>query len=249
MRGWLTALAAAALLAAGTAKTAAAQVRGAGVPILMYHRVDGLVPRDAVGRSLTLEPAKFEASLAWLRQHGLHTLTTVELVEALKRSEHPASAVVLSFDDGYEDAFTTVLPLLKRYGARASFYVSADLIGTPRHLTWRELRAMRDEGLEIGCHGSRHLDLTVISRTQKRYEIGHCAAALARYVGVPRTYAYAAGRYDAAAMEIVRASGFEAALTERAGTVTSVSDPLELPRRRVDRDSSIAAFAELVSGK
>jgi len=220
-----------------------------GVSILMYHRVDRDVPGDAVGRSLTINPAAFEASLAWLRSHGVHSMTTAELVDALERGEHPRNSVVLSFDDGYEDAATVVTPLLKAYGAHASFYVSADLIGTPRHLSWRQLRVMRDAGMEIGCHGSRHLDLTTLSPAEKTYEIGHCATALRRYLGVPRTYAYAAGRYDAAVVDVVRKFGFAAALTEHPGAVTSVADPFELPRRRVERDDSIAEFAALVSAK
>jgi peptidoglycan/xylan/chitin deacetylase (PgdA/CDA1 family) len=218
-----------------------------GVAVLMYHRVDPVVPADAVGRSLTLDPATFAASLAWLRDHHIRSLTTAQLVAALKRGEHPHDAVVLSFDDGYEDAATVVTPLLVKYGAHASFYVSADLIGTPRHASWRELRAMRDAGMEIGCHGSRHLDLTTLSRGEATYEIGHCATALTRYLGAPRTYAYAAGQYNAQAMELLERFGFVAALTEHPGAVTSLAKPLELPRRRVDRDDSLASFASLVS--
>jgi peptidoglycan/xylan/chitin deacetylase (PgdA/CDA1 family) len=220
-----------------------------GVPILMYHRVDPIVPHDAVGRSLTVDPQEFEASLAWLKAHAVRSMTTLELVDALKRGERPRDAVVLSFDDGYEDAATVVMPLLVKYGARASFYVSAGLIGTPRHLSWRELRAMRAQGMEIGCHGSRHLDLTTLSRDGKVSEIGHCATTLTRYLVTPRTYAYAAGRYDAAAMAVLTQFGFEAALTEHPGTVRSIAKLLELPRRRIDRNSSLATFAHLISAK
>lgn len=250
MKRWCLALVLSCALGAafGTAASRGAE-RWDGVAILMYHRVDPAVPRDAVGRSLTLDPAKFAASLAWLRDHRVRSLTAAQLVAALGRGERPRGAVVLSFDDGYEDAATIVTPLLVKYGAHASFYVSADLIGTPRHATWRELRAMRAAGMEIGCHGSRHLDLTTLSRREATYEIGHCATALTHYLGAPRTYAYAAGRYDAQALELVRHFGFVAALTEHPGSVTSLAKPLELPRRRVDRDDSLASFASLVGGE
>jgi len=240
------ALALCALLAASAARSGAAE-RSRGVTILMYHKVDRVVPGDAVGASLTIDPAVFEGQLAWLKAHRIRTLTTQELAAALARGERPHDAVVLSFDDGYEDAATVVAPLLAKYGARASFYVSADLIGTPRHASWRQLRAMRRAGMEIGCHGSRHLDLTTLSTSGQAYEIGHCAAALARYLGPPRTYAYAAGRYDAVTLGLLKTYGFEAALTEHPGTVTQGARPLELPRRRVDRSDSVAAFAWIVS--
>jgi peptidoglycan/xylan/chitin deacetylase (PgdA/CDA1 family) len=225
------------------ANAAPAQAPWPGVVILMYHKVNAVTPGDAVGRSLTIEPAVFEAQLASLRRRNIRTLTTRELAQALSRGEPPANSVVLTFDDGYEDAFTEALPLLRKYGAKASFYVSADFVGTPRHLTWRELREMRDAGMEIGCHGSRHLDLATIPIAQKQYEIGHCASALHQWLGIaPKSYAYAAGQYDAAALTIARSNGFIAGLTEHPGVVRDFARPLELPRRRVDRDDSLAAF-------
>ena len=218
-----------------------------GVPVLMYHRVDADTPADAVGRSLTIAPAAFAAQLAWLRAHRIVTLTTAELAAALARGEHPQHAIVLTFDDGYADAATVVTPLLVRYGARASFYVSAGFLGDGRHLDWAQLRAMRAAGMEIGCHGTHHLDLAAIGRTAAAREIDHCAATLAHYLAKPVTYAYAAGRWNAAALELVKAAGFTAALTEHPGTVTSLASPYTLPRRRVGRDDGIATFAALAT--
>jgi len=55
---------------------------------------------------------------------------------------------------------TVVTPLLRKYGDTASFYVSAGFIGDGAHANWAQLRAMRAAGMEIGCHGTHHLDLT-----------------------------------------------------------------------------------------
>ncbi len=224
---------------------AAAPALADGVPVLMYHRVDPQTPADAVGRSLTLEPAAFEAQLAWLRDHHVTTMTMDELARALERGEHPQHAVVLTFDDGYTDAATVVTPLLARYGARASFYVSAGFLGDGRHLTWMQLRAMRAAGMEIGCHGTHHLDLAAISPAEARSEIGHCVDTLTRYLAHPTTYAYAAGKYNATAIAILRGAGISAALTEHPGIVDSLADRYTLPRRRVDRDDGLATFATL----
>jgi peptidoglycan/xylan/chitin deacetylase (PgdA/CDA1 family) len=237
-------LALAALLAA---VLPAAAAEPSGVPVLMYHRVDPHTPPDAIGRSLTLAPAAFEAQLAWLRDHHIVTLTTEELAAALARGEHPRHAVVLTFDDGYIDAATVVTPLLQRYGARASFYVSAGFVGDGRHLTWAQLRAMRAAGMEIGCHGTRHLDLAKLGRNAAAHEIDHCAATLAHYLAKPTTYAYAAGRWNATTLELVKAAGFTVALTERPGTVRSLAAPYTLPRRRVGRDAGIDSFAALAT--
>jgi peptidoglycan/xylan/chitin deacetylase (PgdA/CDA1 family) len=244
----MRALAAAALLAAALGvHPAAASAARAGVPVLMYHRVDVRVPADATGRSLTVAPAVFEAQLEWLRAHRIRTLTMNDLADALERGQHPRNAVVLTFDDGYRDAADVVAPLLRKYGDRASFYVSAGYVGDARHAGWEQLRAMRAAGMEIGCHGTYHLDLSKLSRTAALREIDGCVARLSRLVGRPTTYAYAAGRYNAASVAIVRAAGLKAALTEHPGVVHSLAAPYALPRRRVARGAGLAAFAALAT--
>jgi peptidoglycan/xylan/chitin deacetylase (PgdA/CDA1 family) len=235
------------LVAAMLTTVPAAAAPIAGVPVLMYHKVDPHTPSDAVGRSLTLEPAAFEAQLAWLRAHAIRTMTMNELADALARGEHPRDAVVLTFDDGYSDAAEVVTPLLRKYGARASFYVSAGFIGDGRHASWKELRAMRAEGMEIGCHGTHHLDLTELSRTGAAREAAGCVAALSHYLARPTTYAYAAGRWNASIVDLMRTLGMKAALTEHPGTVTSLTAPYTLPRRRIDRSAGLDSFAALAT--
>jgi peptidoglycan/xylan/chitin deacetylase (PgdA/CDA1 family) len=236
-----------AVLAGSLAAAPPAAVEPAGVPVLMYHKVDPHTPPGAVGRSLTLEPAQFEAQLAWLRAHAIRTLTMNDLADALRRGEHPSHAVVLTFDDGYSDAAVVVTPLLRKYGDRASFYVSAGFIGDGRHADWGQLRAMRAAGMEIGCHGTRHLDLSLVGNATAAREVNHCIDALSRYLGRPTTYAYPAGRWNAETLVLMRQSGMKAALTERPGVVTSLTAPYTLPRRRIDRTSGIGSFAALAT--
>lgn len=236
-----------AFLLAILAATLAAAPPPGGVPVLMYHKVDSHTPAGAVGRSLTLEPAVFEAQLAWLRKHRIRTLTMNELADALKRGEHPRNAVVLTFDDGYSDGAEVVTPLLRKYGARASFYVSAGFVGDGRHASWAQLRTMRAAGMEIGCHGTRHLDLSRVSAAAAAYEVTHCVDALTHYIGRPTTYAYPAGHWNATTLALMRKMGMKAALTERPGVVTSLASPYTLPRRRVDRSAGLASFAALAT--
>jgi len=225
----------------------AAQTWG-GVPVLMYHRVDAVVPPGAVGRDLTVSPESFAAQLRYLRAHQIRTLTAAELVDEVARGRRPRDAVVLTFDDGYEDAATTALPLLKKYGATGTFYVSSGFVGTPGHVTWRELRTMRDAGMEVACHGTFHLDLSTLDRAGQLAEAGGCMRRFKHYLGVaPVTYAYPAGKYDAVTFEIMRSLGQRAAFREGGGPVLDLARPYELPRLRVSRDTSVAGFAALLA--
>lgn len=243
MRGWPAALLA--LTAFGAQPAAAAPAPFAGIPVLMYHKVDRSVPPDATGRSLTIDPAVFAAQLAWLRAHHIRTLTMAQAAEAIGAGRPPRAAVVLTFDDGYRDAADVVTPLLRKYGDRASFYVSAGFVGDARHAGWAQLRAMHAAGMEIGCHGTYHLDLSKLTPAGARREIDGCVARVGRFVAPPTTYAYAAGRYNATTLAIVREAGLKAGLTERPGVVRPLDARFALPRRRVARGAGLMSFAAL----
>jgi len=220
-----------------------------GVPVLMYHRIDADVPRDAVGRDLTIEPGAFAAQLRYLHERHIAAITAADLIARLARGERPRNVVVLTFDDGYADAATAALPLLRSYGARGTFYVSSGFIGTPHHLSWRQMRALRSDGMEVACHGTFHLDLSTLNRTGQMREAGGCMKRFARFLGVPAptTYAYPAGKYDATTVSVMREIGMRAAFTEMSGDVDGLARPYLLPRRRVRHDDDLARFAALVA--
>ncbi|MBD5635066.1 MAG: polysaccharide deacetylase family protein [Candidatus Eremiobacteraeota bacterium] len=237
----------AALGAAGSIAHGAASWTG--VPVLMYHKIDATVPAgDAVGRDLTVEPAAFAAQLGYLREHRIATLTAADLVRELAAGAHPANAVVLTFDAGYDDAATTALPLLQKFRARGTFYISSGFVGTPRHLSWKQIRALRAAGMEVACHGSFHLDLSQLDRSGQTSEAAGCMRRFGRWLGgaAPVTYAYPAGKYDATTLDIMKNQGIAAAFTERPGTVVDLARPYELPRRRIRHDDGLTRFAELV---
>ncbi len=230
---------------AQTADTASWQ----GVPVLMYHLVDAHVPNDPVGRDLTVEPQTFAEQLRYLRAHHIETLTAAKLADDLAHGIHPASAVVLTFDDGYEDAATTALPILRANHAVGTFYVSSGFVGTPRHLTWNEMRALRSAGMEVACHGTMHLDLSTLDSAAQHAEAAGCMRRFARYLGgaPPRTYAYPAGQYNATTLAMMRELGMTAAFTEHPGVVRDLARPYELPRRRIRHDDTIAQFAAVAT--
>lgn len=228
---------------------AAPAQRSAGVPVLMYHRVDAVLPADAVGRDLTVEPAAFEAQLRLLRDRGIRTLTAEELARDMAHGSLPSRAIVLTFDDGYDDAATTALPLLVKYGARGTFYVSSGFVGTPRHLSWKQIRALRAAGMEVACHGTFHLDLSTLDRAGQLREAGGCMKRFAHYLGGPPpvTYAYPAGKFDATTLELMRSLGIIAAFSERPGVVKDLSQAYDEPRLRVRHDDSTEQFGALAA--
>ncbi len=71
----------------------------------------------------------------------------------------PDKLVVLTFDDGPASHYNVVAPILKQHGFGGSFYVcDFDSFRTRKdwYLTWRQMRQMAGNGLEIGNHTSGH---------------------------------------------------------------------------------------------
>ncbi len=71
----------------------------------------------------------------------------------------PDKLVVLTFDDGPVSHHDVVAPILKRHGFSGSFYIcDFDCFRTRKdwYLTWRQMREMAADGLEIGNHTSGH---------------------------------------------------------------------------------------------
>jgi autotransporter-associated beta strand protein len=75
------------------------------------------------------------------------------------RKAIPDRLVVLTFDDACASHATVVAPILKRLGFGATFYIcNFDSFSTRKdwYLTWRQMKAMADDGFEIGNHTSGH---------------------------------------------------------------------------------------------
>jgi peptidoglycan/xylan/chitin deacetylase (PgdA/CDA1 family) len=226
-----------------------AQAATSGVPVFMYHHVNDTIPKSALALGLTLPTESFEAQLRYLAQNKIATVTAGELTEALARGEVPQRTAVLTFDDGYGDCATVIAPLLARYRARATFFVNAGTVEQRNHLSWRDLRALRAAGNEIGAHGMHHLDLTTLSHDGQMHEAGDCVDRLERFLGFrPVSYAYASGAYNATTLEVMRDIGIHSAWTEIVGRARDLRKPYEMPRLRITRDMQVDGFAALVSG-
>lgn len=235
----------------GTAVTPAGAVSGRGFPpafvpppILMYHRIDRDHPADAVGRELTLSPTAFAAQLAYLKRSGIAGISMHQLLVRLETGAPLDHVVVLTFDDGYADQYTYALPLLRRFGDSATFFVITGTLGTPRHLTWTELARMRADGEDVAAHGVEHDDLSSMSRAQQAAQIDRSVRRLRRRLRVPAdSYAYPSGRFDRTTLRLVRAAGIALAVTTDPAYVIAPENRFELVRIRVRNGWTAPQFA------
>jgi len=148
------------------------------IPVLNYHSVSADPEWLQIGDRVSLTPSAFERQLAYLARHGYRSLFVSEVHALLAGFHNPESQVkhvALTFDDGYADNWIAAFPLLKKYGIKATIFVSTgfitdadgcrpttadvapDALDWSGYLTWPELRAMQASGLvEVQSHGGSH---------------------------------------------------------------------------------------------
>jgi peptidoglycan/xylan/chitin deacetylase (PgdA/CDA1 family) len=219
------------------------------VPILMYHYIRFVDPAiDELGYNLSTTPDDFTQQLAWLHEQG-YTAVSMTIVQQCLRGEIacPPNPIALTFDDGYEDAYSTTLPIMQRFGMRGTFYIVNSFVGQPGYMNWEQLAAMRDAGMEIGAHTISHLNLTSLDQATAAYEISQSKAELDSHLGINVTsFCYPAGFYDSNIEALVQAAGYTNATTTRWDS--DYSDVLALPRRRVAGGTGIDSFIGIVTG-
>jgi cellulose synthase/poly-beta-1,6-N-acetylglucosamine synthase-like glycosyltransferase/peptidoglycan/xylan/chitin deacetylase (PgdA/CDA1 family)/spore germination protein YaaH len=95
-------------------------------------------------------------------------LSTYPTPFVVERAGAVSAKVALTFDDGPDDSWTpAILDTLRRYGARATFFVIGQNVESNIPLTQRILR----EGHEVGNHTFTHPNLALTSRFVTRLEI------------------------------------------------------------------------------
>ncbi|MGC9350114.1 MAG: polysaccharide deacetylase family protein [Anaerolineae bacterium] len=222
------------------------------VPILMYHYVSELPPdADQYRRDLTVPPDRFEAQLRYLQEQGYQSVRLTDIYETLTSGKPlPERPVVLTFDDGYKDAFTHVLPLLSAYGFTGEFFVLATPAHyeAPHYLTWSDMRAMADAGMAIQAHGRDHYDLTNRSYDFLVYQILGAREAVEAHTDQPvRFFCYPSGRYDEDTQAVVASAGYWGAVTTAWGTELSLDNRYAWPRVRVKGAWSLENFASVLA--
>ena len=213
------------------------------VPILMYHVV-GTPPPDAPFPGLYVRRGDFAGQLSWLRAHGYHAVSLLRVYDYWRRGYAlPPRPVVLTFDDGYREDYTTVRPLLARrhWPGVLNLAVRNLLAGK---LTVPQVRTLIRNGWEIDAHTITHPDLTTLGTAELRHEVAGSRAWIRWRFHVPVDFfCYPSGRYDDRVVAAVRAAGFFGATTEGFRPASPREGLLTLSRIRVDGSDGVSGLA------
>jgi peptidoglycan/xylan/chitin deacetylase (PgdA/CDA1 family) len=119
-------------------------------PILCYHRVVPVLPRDPLGiidrYRLRVETRIFQTQMRFLARH-FKVVPLAELVEQVERGDVRSGQVVVTFDDGHVDNHRFAFPILKQLGLPWTVFVSTSFIETGRPFWWDRLAAIVSSGV------------------------------------------------------------------------------------------------------
>jgi peptidoglycan/xylan/chitin deacetylase (PgdA/CDA1 family) len=201
-----------------------------GIRILTYHRV----AETGTYKPLIVSPGRFAGHMAYLSaRHRVISLDRA-FAELQDGSARMRAGVVITFDDGYFDTGTNVLPVLRRFDLPATMFITTAHCdqsitcdqfagrspdGVRLHMNWQAVaEAVETPGITIGSHTVTHPSFSRISDELARVEIERSREILQQRLNREiRFFCYPVGDCREREMVLVRQSGYHAAVTVSPG--------------------------------
>jgi peptidoglycan/xylan/chitin deacetylase (PgdA/CDA1 family) len=190
--------------------------------ILLYHRVTAN-PKFKNSR-WSVTPDNFENQIKYLQDQGYSFVKMTESYQKFLSVSSTTSSpyhktLAITFDDGYRDVYTTVLPLLKKYNIPATVFVITKDVGKNGNVTWEMLKEMVGSGLvEVGSHSVSHKYSTKLSKDTLLEEFAGSKAIIEEKLGSSIfVLAYPYGAANAMVYEVAKQAGYLGAVRVMAG--------------------------------
>lgn len=229
------------------------------VIILLYHR---LISKKGLedGAFHDNEPiyasfdTSFEEQMRYLKDNDYITISFDDYVQCRNGlKELPRKPVIVTFDDGYESNYRYAYPILRKYGLKATIFVTPfpdertrkRVEGIDSFLSAEQIREMSSNGIAIESHALTHRYLTDLSLDEVRRELVESKKYLENITGKPvRFLAIPSGAYNREIRRIAQEVGYTAVCGNKKGTTNKNTDLFCLKRIVIERDFSLSDFAK-----
>jgi len=221
--------------------------------ILTYHRI-GSPAKGNKYEALTVLPKRFRAQLKLMQLMNFTHSSLDDVVEKLKNNEKfPRKQIVLSFDDGFDDLYEQVFPLLTQNHIPAIIYLVTDRTEN----NWKSRKALRPlkllspericemsrHGIMFGSHTRTHENLTQCTDDQLLNEVVNSKKIIEDMLGLEvKHFCYPYGSVNQHVAETVKQAGYKTACTTKKGSVYLNSNPFMLPRLTIGKRMNLLKF-------
>jgi peptidoglycan/xylan/chitin deacetylase (PgdA/CDA1 family) len=211
------------------------------VPIILYHRID----TSPINSQYYVPPEKFDEEMKLLHDWGYTTITTELLIKAINEgADLPPRPILITFDDGHLNNYTTAFPIMKKYGFTGVLYIVANYMGADQYMNADQIKEMASAGWEVGSHTVNHLDLTSLEPERQRYEVVDSRTILEEKLGVPiLTIAYPFGISNSSVIDYAHFAGYIGGMSLGYTQNQGISNLFTLQRRDIQGKYDVKQFA------
>lgn len=214
-----------------------------GTVVLLYHKI---LNNSNNGSKYVLDVKNFEEQLSYLKTAGYQTIIPRD-ISKMEISDSSSKLVILTFDDGTEDHYTQVFPLLKKNDMFAIFFVVTEYINSPGSLTGKQIKEMAENGMEIGSHSYSHPLLDAQEDKKINFELEQSKKDLEEICGQEViSFAPPGGWFNNNVLEIARKVGYQQFYSCEIGTNNLARHPFIYKRIEVLGNMSLQDFKKLL---
>lgn len=190
--------------------------------ILAYHTIADY--QEVLPAGVNTSVDDFKSQMDYVFQRGYQVIPLEKMVQYIVKGEKPGkNSLSLTFDDGYEDHFLNVYPILKTYRFPATIFLTVQYVdgywesekakhGRIKALSREQILEMKRERLiQFGSHGYSHNNLLSANEEEKVFEIRHSKLYLEDLLDKAVPFiSYPFGACDDGIKTIVREAGYRA---------------------------------------
>ena len=205
-------------------------------PVLMYHSID----YNYMDSKLSVSPQDFRRQIEFVSKN-YHPLRLVHISKKIKEGEKiKRGDIAITFDDGYDNNYTSAFPILKEFKVPATIFLIFDKIGKKGYLKKEQIIEMKESGLiDFGSHTLSHKFLTDHDLDVARKEIFDSKKNLESMFNWKfEIFAYPGGRFNAEIRALAKEAGYYAAYATSPGENFDNDDIYALKRVRISRTSN-----------
>ena len=232
------------------------------VPILMYHAIQDGTPARHPYYEINTSRTVFALQMKYLRENGYQAVDMEAATRSLEQGERVEKRVVITFDDGYRDFYTSAYPILRDNRFSATVFLIARFTNDPslrfngkRCMTWDQVRELNRHGIRFGSHTLNHPKLKFLTATEVDEEVGRSKHTIEDKIGERVTsfsYPYAFPETDKLFVrnlkDILERYAYKNGVSTVIGTAGCHDDKFFLPRLPVNSWDDLQLFRAKLEG-
>ena len=220
--------------------------RGCRSQILMYHSIGGSAEGDLHGLYSINDSMFFEQ----MRQ--LQRLIEKNELKVVPFGTEVEGALSITFDDGYRDNLTSVLPVMEQFGFPFHIFLNPTFVRSGRSdfLNEADVKTLNAHPLvTLGVHGYSHKPLGSLSYTAMVGELTMAKSWLGQLSGkTTESLSYPHGSLNNDVVTAARATGFKFGACSKFGPIPEERDDYRLPRIDIWSKDHVGAFTSKLRG-